>query len=126
MMNTLSKVYAVIEYGGEWEDSWEHILGVCSTSELADSLKNRIEESRHKEIKITADEFDRLYDKLAEYEAETGQYFESVSDGIISLSPEYDAKDIEEALQKYYFPDDYVGVRIEEINFFNNLSDISK
>lgn len=125
-MTTLSKVYAVIEYGGEWEDSWERILGVCSTPELADSLKNKVEEYKSREIKITIDEWDELYSKLSEYEEETGQFFDNILDGLLFLFPEYNVEDIREALQKYYFlDDDYIGVRIEEINFYNNLSDIS-
>lgn len=121
-----SKVYVVIEFGGEWEDSWEHILGVCPTLELADALKNKIEESHFKDINISCDEWDKMYGKLAEYEKETGKYFEDILDGLLFLFPDRKAEDIEDAMEKYFYQeDDYVGVRIEEINFFDNLSDIS-
>ena len=121
-----SKVYAVIEYGGEWEDSWEHILGVCSTPELADKLKNEVEESYSKSIKISLEEWEEMYSKLVEYEVETEEYFEDIQSGLIFLFPNYKAEDIEDAIEKYYSqPSDYLGVRIEEINFFDNLSDIS-
>lgn len=121
-----SKVYAVIEYGGEWEDSWEHILGVCSTPELADTLKNKIEESHSRNINISYDEWEEMYDKLSEYEEKTGDEFDNILDGLLFLFPGYEAKDIEEAVEKYFYQkDDYVGVRTEEINFFDNLSDIS-
>lgn len=126
MKTSLSKVYVVIEYGGEWEDSWEHILGVCSTPDLADILKNKVEESYSKSINISCDDFDKMYDKLIEYEEKTKEYFEDIFDGLIFLFPEYKAEDIEDAIEKYlYQKNDYVGVRIEEINFFDNLSDIS-
>lgn len=121
-----SKVYAVIEYGGEWEDFWEHILGVCSTPELADTLKNKIEESHSRNINISYDEWEEMYDKLSEYEEKTGDEFDNILDGLLFLFPGYEAKDIEEAVEKYFYQkDDYVGVRTEEINFFDNLSDIS-
>lgn len=127
MMKYPSKVYAVIEFGGEYEDFWEHILGVCLTPELADTLKNSIEESRSRNINISYDEWNEMYDKLAEYEEKTDDDFDSILDGLIFLFPEYEPKDIEEAIEKYFYQkDDYVGVRIEEINFFDNLSDISK
>lgn len=121
-----SKVYVVIEFGGEWEDFWENILGVCSTPELADALKNKIEESHSRNINISCDEWNEMYEKLAEYEEKTGDDFDNILDGLLFLFPEYKAKDIEEAIEKYFYQrDDYVGVRIEEINFFDNLSDIS-
>lgn len=121
-----SKVYVVIEYGGEWEDSWEHILGVCSTPELADALKNKIEESHSRNINISCDEWDEMYEELAEYERGTGKYFEDIRDGLLFLFPDHKAEDIEDAVERYFYQeDDYVGVRIEEINFFDNLSDIS-
>lgn len=121
-----SKVYVVIEYGGEWEDSWEHILGVCSTPELADALKNKIEESHSRNINISCDEWDEMYEELAEYERGTGKYFEDIRDGLLFLFPDHKAEDIEDAVKRYFYQeDDYVGVRIEEIDFFDNLSDIS-
>lgn len=121
-----SKVYAVIEYGGEWEDSWEHILGVCSTPELADTLKNKIEESHSRNINISYDEWEEMYERLAEYESNTGEYFEDIRDGLLFLFPDRKVEDIEDAVKRYFYQEDgYVGVRIEEINFFDNLSDIS-
>lgn len=126
MITNLSKVYAVIEYGGEWEDSWEHILGVCSTSELADALKNKIEESHYKQLAISKDEWLNMYEKLVEYEEETEEDFDCIPEGLAMLFPEYNMKDIEDATERYYSQYyDYIGVRIEEINFFDNLSDIS-
>lgn len=40
----MTKVYVVSKCGGDYEDSWEHIVGICSSSELADCLRNKIEE----------------------------------------------------------------------------------
>lgn len=121
-----SKVYVVIEYGNKWEDSWEHILGVCSTSELADTLKNKVEELHSKNINISPDDWNEMYDKLAEYEEESGEYFDDILDGLLFLFPNYKVEDIEDAVERYFYQeDDYIGVRIEEIKFFNNLSDIS-
>ena len=44
LMRSTSKVYVVSKCGGEYEDRWEHIVGVCSSPELADLLKHKIEE----------------------------------------------------------------------------------
>ena len=44
LMHSTSKVYVVSKCGGEYEDRWERIVGVCSSSELADLLKHKIEE----------------------------------------------------------------------------------
>ena len=45
LMGSTSKVYVVSKCGGEYEDLWEHIIAVCSSSELADQLKYKIENS---------------------------------------------------------------------------------
>ena len=67
-----------------------------------------------------------MYEKLSEYEEETGNDFDSIIDGLLFLFPDHKAEDIEDAIERYFYQkDDYVGVRIEEINFFDNLSDIS-
>lgn len=45
LKGSTSKVYVVSKCGGEYEDLWEHIITVCSSSELADQLKYKIENS---------------------------------------------------------------------------------
>ena len=35
------KVYIVHEYGGEWSDAWDSILGVFTVLEKAQELRNR-------------------------------------------------------------------------------------
>ena len=42
MLKTNSKVYIVSEFGGEYKDKWEHLVGVCSSLELAEELKTKI------------------------------------------------------------------------------------
>lgn len=76
-MHLTSKVYVVSKCGGEYEDRWERIVGVCSSSELADLLKHKIEEQH------TSD-----YDSDEEWE------------------------------------EDLCEIRIQEVNLFDNLSDV--
>ena len=76
-MHSTSKVYVVSKCGGEYEDRWERIVGVCSSSELADLLKHKIEEQH------TSD-----YDSDEEWE------------------------------------EDLCEIRIQEVNLFDNLSDV--
>ena len=51
------KVYIVIEYGGEWEDSWEHISGVCSSPELAQKLADKIKQAHSSLESISKDKY---------------------------------------------------------------------
>ena len=77
LMHLTSKVYVVSKCGGEYEDRWERIVGVCSSPELADLLKYKIEEQH------TSD-----YDSDEEWE------------------------------------EDLCEIRIQEVNLFDNLSDV--
>lgn len=112
-----SKVYVVKEYGGEWEDSWEHIVGVCSTPELADSLKAKREELN--KTNIDEDKWNSMWDAIP------NEIYDSQK--VISLMlnnfPEYTEKDIKNAM-KLYDEQGSIGVEIEEIDFYNDLSDI--
>lgn len=111
----LSKVYAVVEYGGEYEDSWEHIVGVCSTPELADKLKEKIESS-HKISDCPIDE-DKWNDMWEAVEFDSPD--ETTEDAMLRFFPEYSKEDIIKAIKLY---DDCAGVNIEEIDFYTEQS----
>lgn len=113
----VSKVYVVKEYGGEWEDSWEHIVGVCSSSELADDLKAKIEES-HK-TSIDEDKWDNMCNVVPKGIYDSQKIVSIMLDNF----PEYTEKDINNAM-KLYDEQGPIGVEIEEIDFYNNSSDI--
>ena len=121
----VSKVYAVIEFGGEYEDAWEHIIGVCSSSELADELKSKIEKEHDPfDSVISEEDWESITDRLCEAEEEGFEYDDIIS-GIKELFPEYSREDIKQAMKLY---DDYLdwgGVVVREIDFYTELSDIS-
>lgn len=120
-----SKVYVVVEFGGMYEDSWEHIVGVCSTPELADEIKARIEEAHNPSDPVISEEdWESITDRLCEAE-EAGYEYEDTVSGIKGLFPDYDEKDIRQAMKLY---DDYLdwgGVIVREIDFYTEMSDIS-
>lgn len=113
-----SKAYAVIEYGGEWEDKWEHIIGVCSSPELADELKNRTEES-HDSTRCAIDEdtWNNMCDALYDYEEEHGMVFDSNLEGLLTLFPKYSVEDLELA-ENVYDISDYHGVMVIEVDLY--------
>lgn len=121
----VSKVYAVIEFGGEYEDAWEHIIGVCSSSELADELKSRVEK-RHdsSNLAISEEDWESITDRLYEAEEEGFEY-DSIVSGVKRLFPEYSEEDIIQAEKIYDDYSDWSGVFVREIDFYTELSDIS-
>ena len=121
----VSKVYAVIEFGGEYEDAWEHIIGVCSSSELADELKSKVEKEHDPSDSVISEEdWESITDRLYEAEEEEFEYDDTVS-GVKELFPEYSSKDIEKAMKLYDDYSDWSGVFVREIDFYTELSDIS-
>lgn len=120
-----SKVYVVVEFGGMYEDAWEHIIGVCSTSELADELKARIEKEHDTSNLVISEEvWEEMNTRLDEAEEEGFEY-DNVVSGIKKLFPEYSEEDIEQAEKSYEGYLDWFGVTIEEIDFYTELSDMS-
>ena len=115
----------MVEFGGFYEDAWEHIIGVCSTSELADKLKAQIEEEHDpSNCVISEEDWESISDRLYEAE-ESGYEYEDTVSGIKGLFPEYSEEDIKQAMKLY---DDYLdwgGVVVREIDFYTELSDIS-
>lgn len=124
-MTMRSKVYAVVEFGGFYEDAWEHIIGVCSTSELADKLKAQIEEEHDSSnCVISEEDWESISDRLYEAE-ESGYEYEDTVSGIKGLFPEYSEEDIKQAMKLYDDHLDWGGVVVREIDFYTELSDIS-
>ena len=120
-----SKVYVVIEFGGMYEDAWEHIIGVCSSSELADELKSKVEKEHDpSDPVISKEDWENITDRLCEAEEEGFEY-ETTEEGIKQLFPEYSIEDIRKAITLYDDIRDWCGVEIREIDFYTELSDIS-
>lgn len=124
-MTMRSKVYVVVEFGGFYEDAWEHTIGVCSTSELADKLKAQIEEEHDpSNCVISEEDWESIIDRLCEAE-ELGYEYEDLVSGIKGLFSEYSKEDIEKAITIYDDHQNWGGVEIREIDFYTELSDIS-
>lgn len=116
---TNSKVYVVSEYGGEYEDKWEHTIGVCSSLELAEKIKAEALARREIKCSVSDEELEEMLDYLYEYEEEHGPICDSEEEGLQKLFPDKNPKDIEIACDKYFSYDDFTGVNIEEIDFYN-------
>ena len=120
MLTTNSKVYIVSEYGGEYEDKWEHIIGVCSSISLAEELEAKALAAREGvKSNISEDELNKMLSYLYQYEEEHGEICDSEEEGLQKLFPDKDPKDIENACKQYFSYDDSTGVYIEEVDFYN-------
>ncbi len=115
----VSKVYIVSEYGGEYEDKWEHAIGVCPSLELAEQLKTETLAAREIKCNISEEELGEMLDRLYEYEDKHEPLGESEEEGLQKLFPDKDPKDIEIACKKFFSYDDFGGVDIREVNFYN-------
>lgn len=118
MLKTNSKVYYVYEYGGEYEDRWEHSIGVCSSLELAQELKALNESSRMTENSIY-DEYESMLHDLWEYKLEKEEVCENEIEDLLKLFPNYTREELEKAEEIYWNYSDYIGTMIREINFYN-------
>lgn len=122
MLKPSSKVYYVYVFGGEYEDKWELPVGVCPTLDLAEKLKRQTEDSYTIECKIPEDEYNRMVDYLYDYEEKNGMMGEDFCESLAKLFPKYSLKDIETAESKYNSYNDFGGVMIEEIGFYNGTN----
>lgn len=117
-----AKAYVVKAYGGEWEDSWEDIYAVCLTRETAEQKKKECEAAHNP--KISEEEWDKLTDEVEEYEERTEEYFDSFTDGILTLrGKDPNFKWTEEELCKAEdtytnYSNNYVYSEIVEVDLF--------
>lgn len=119
VMTPTSKVYIVFEYGGEYEDRWEQVIGVCSSYKLAEELKNKYLASKEVKTNISEEEYGKMLDYLYDYEDEHGTICESEAEGVKKLFPDRNPEDID-AIDKVYFSyNDFGGVNINEVDFYN-------
>lgn len=119
------KKFVVSSYGGEWEDKWERVVGICPTLEVAKELEQKIIKIHTpKEALITREQWDEMYNDL--YEKCPESNFKSFIEDMCRLFPEYSKEDIELAQEIYDSDyDDFSGVLIEEIEFFETISDVT-
>lgn len=116
----MRKVYVVSEFGGEYDYKWDHIVAVCNDKIEAERLKRQIEDEHNDNGVID----NRLYDKLLiemynYYEDKGGEYdYETEIEDLHKLFPEYSIKDLEKANARYYDWQDWHGVSIEEVDFY--------
>ena len=120
------KVYIVIEYGGEWEDSWEHISGVCSSLELAQKLADKIKQAHSGPESISKDEYEELCKAVSDYEYNHDVTLgDTMSEAIPKLFSEYSKEDIDKAIIAYDNYDEWCGVKIRREDLLENESELT-
>lgn len=82
-----------------------------------------MEKQHNKDCKITEDEWRSINEKIYYWE-ESHSEFDSIHDAIHFLFPEYEDQDIKDAIDKYGSYDNYCEVRIQEVDYFTNLSNL--
>jgi hypothetical protein len=85
----MRKCYVVTEYGGEYEDKWETIIGIYLSKESAEKAKQFSENSRKYSGVYTDDFLDKLEEEVENYEQEHDRFFDSIEEGVLYLHPEY-------------------------------------
>jgi len=120
----MSKVYAVIEYGGEYEDKWEHIVGICSTLEIADALKAAIEADPEKEN--TGISIDEISQVIEDYDDAYPDDFDIDWNKLQKMAPEHTANEWKSAYTQHYDWDDWYGVDIREIEFYDTQKSLEE
>lgn len=120
MLKATSKVYVVSEFGGEYEDRWEHAIGACSTLELARELQETSRKKHALNPPIPFDVYDELLDKLAIHEMENSLDFgEDYIEELSKMFPKYSKEDLELTDKLWLSIDDYIDTRITEIDYYD-------
>lgn len=117
----MNKLYVVIEHRGEYEDAIENIIGVCSSLELADELKSKVEDKYNSnKCSISAERWDKMWSIWLSEDFD----YEDTVEGMKRLFPEESEEELERAVRLY---DDYYSqswVDIEEVNYYTSSSEI--
>ena len=116
-MELSKEVWVVSEYGGEYEDKWEHVIGVFPTESLAkefvewhkgDKIKNIIPPEKYREL---LEELDKIAD-IDEYYEYDDNYW------INKLHPEYSIEVLDKS--EFYYSNYYTSFNywIEKIPYY--------
>ena len=96
------------------------IVGVCSSRELAEKLKQKNENSWNlKDCEITSE----MWDKMLMYVFRKDPSVKNIEEKMIEIYPEYLVSDITRACREH-MNCSYISTVIEEINLFTNNTDI--
>lgn len=118
----MNKAYLVIESSSEYYKSFEKIIGVCTTPEIADALKESVEQKNNElSTSITEEEWGMLYETLMDNDDVID--FSDVPEGIAKLFPEYSIEDIKNASLIYEYDR---NIYIEEVDVYNDITQIIK
>lgn len=119
----MKKCYIVTEYGGEWEDKWESILGVYMSKESAEKAKLENEKSHSYTSPYSNEYFDTLMEEVDNYEFEHDFNFDSYRDGVLQIHPELARQpgfleNLDVWEHNYYEFHDYFGTSISEHDLY--------
>ena len=116
-------MFRVFSYGGEFDCAWETTEGVCETSEIAEQLKQQVL-SYYTDCNISEGEYVELVNAIFNYEEEHDEQLpDDEVEAILYLFPDkYSKEDLERAYFKYSLYVDFIGVDIEEVNFYGTNS----
>lgn len=116
-MKPSKELWLVSEYGGQYEDKWEHALGVFPTEELAKEFVRWHNEIRTKDL-IPPETYDKLVEELDKIEDFDEYYEHPDSYWINKFHPEYSVEIIEMSEQRYanFYEDSHYW--IEKINYY--------
>lgn len=108
----MEKIWLVIEYGGEYEDKWEHILYAFHTKEEAEQFEKEWNEEQIKDV-LDEELWWKLYDEISD------DFCDDMFDAelIHKLHPEYSLEVLKKT-DNFYF-NDQSDVYIKEVNFKN-------
>lgn len=112
----MSKIYLVIEFGGDYEDSWEIIRIACKSKESAINVKKLIEEEHTPPEHIDADSWDKMMDSIWEEIDDDRDLLDFL---LSKFSCKYSAEEISKAYSYYETNYDWTGVYIKEINLID-------
>lgn len=120
----MNKVYLVVEYGGTNIDYWEEVIGVCSTAELAESLRS-ISISNHNLDTAPIDEItwtdisDKYWDTYPDEEILDPEKMHK-------LFPEYSISDLNKANIYYDGYCDWEDTRVDEVKLITEEKQLWK
>lgn len=114
-----TKGYAVIEYGGEWEDKWEHILGVFKDRDEAVKFATEVEEERKSALTMSREEFDEMCETLFEYEEQNDILSEELLEvSLHKMFPKYSEEEFKKAADRYALEEEDTFINVETIDLY--------
>lgn len=113
----MKTIYQVVEYGDDWDSSWEAVVCTCSSFELAHKIAREIEENHTTEL--SEKEFNEIRKSMHDWILDDTD--DNLKEYLAKLYPQYSEETLKKAIKvSDNLDENWSGVRVVKTDLFES------